>query len=163
VPTVKKTGQKATKSRKTKSAGGRKAAASGKSSPDKKKSAARKQKAANVAIDRRTSTERRRVSERRKEAVPVAEDRRKLQRREKVNRRRQIDPTTCERDYTADEIEFMSALEQYKRTSGRMFPTCSEVLEVIRELGYCKPVVAPPAEESSAIQAPPQNSEQTAV
>ena len=30
----------------------------------------------------------------------------------------------------------MSAMDHYKRTSGRMFPTCSEVLEVIRGLGY---------------------------
>lgn len=51
-------------------------------------------------------------------------------------RRRFIDPTTCERDYGADEVEFMQALERYKRTSGRMFPTCSEVLEVLRGLGY---------------------------
>ena len=62
----------------------------------------------------------------------------KLERREKVNRRRQIDPTTCERDYTEDEVEFMNALDDYKRNSGRMFPTCSEVLEVIRSLGYAK-------------------------
>jgi hypothetical protein len=32
----------------------------------------------------------------------------------------------------------MNALDQYKRTSGRMFPTCSEVLEVVRSLGYVK-------------------------
>jgi len=50
--------------------------------------------------------------------------------------RRRIDPTTCERDYSNDEVEFMQALERYKRTSGRMFPTCSEVLEVLRGLGY---------------------------
>ena len=62
----------------------------------------------------------------------------RLERRQKVNRRRQIDPTTCERDYTDDEIEFMNALDEYKRTSGRMFPTCSEVLEVVRSLGYVK-------------------------
>jgi hypothetical protein len=55
-----------------------------------------------------------------------------------VNRRRQIDPTTCERDYTDDEVEFMNALDEYKRKSGRMFPTCSEVLEVVRDLGYVK-------------------------
>ncbi len=53
-------------------------------------------------------------------------------------RRRLIDPTTCERDYAADEIEFMQAIERYKRTSGRMFPTCSEVLEVVRSLGYVR-------------------------
>jgi len=51
-------------------------------------------------------------------------------------RRRMIDPTTCERDYDRDELEFMQALDRYKRTSGRMFPTCSEVLEVLRSLGY---------------------------
>ncbi len=58
--------------------------------------------------------------------------------RRKVQRRRQIDPTTCERDYNGDEILFMQALDAYKRSSGRMFPTCSEVLEVIRDLGYVK-------------------------
>ncbi len=51
-------------------------------------------------------------------------------------RRRLIDPTTCERDYQPEEVEFMQALEQYKRTSGRMFPTCSEILEVFKSLGY---------------------------
>ncbi len=55
-----------------------------------------------------------------------------------MTRRRQIDPTTCERDYSDDEVEFMSALDNYKRASGRMFPTCSEILEVIRNLGYSK-------------------------
>ena len=55
-----------------------------------------------------------------------------------MQRRRQIDPTTCERDYTEQEVELMNALDEYKRTSGRMFPTCSEVLEVIRNLGYVK-------------------------
>lgn len=65
-----------------------------------------------------------------------------LERRQKVNRRRQIDPTTCERDYTDAEVEFMNALEVYKRKNGRMFPTCSEVLEVIRSLGYVKPALA---------------------
>ena len=69
---------------------------------------------------------------------PVAVERRQLERRAKVNRRRQIDPTTCERDYSVEEIEFMSALDEYKRRSGRMFPTCSEVLEVVRGLGYEK-------------------------
>ena len=32
----------------------------------------------------------------------------------------------------------MNALDEYKRTSGRMFPTCSEVLEVVRSLGYVR-------------------------
>ncbi len=54
-------------------------------------------------------------------------------------RRRFVDPATCERDYSADETEFMLAMEAYKRRSGRMFPTWSEVLEVLHELGYEKP------------------------
>lgn len=57
---------------------------------------------------------------------------------QKKQRRRQIDPTTCERDYNDEEIDFMRAMDEYKRSSGRMFPTCSEVLEVVRSLGYIK-------------------------
>lgn len=56
--------------------------------------------------------------------------------RRKKERRRHIDPTTCERDYSDPELEFMRAMDDYKRKSGRMFPTCSEVLEVVRDLGY---------------------------
>lgn len=72
-------------------------------------------------------------------------DRRQVTRRAKVERRRQIDPTTCERDYTADEIEFMRAMDDYKRRSGRQFPTWSEVLEVVRSLGYQRPMLEAPA------------------
>jgi hypothetical protein len=57
-------------------------------------------------------------------------------------RRRFIDPTTCDRDYGPEEVEFMQALERYKRSSGRMFPTCSEILEVVRSLGYQRNVTA---------------------
>ncbi|HEY1068348.1 MAG TPA: hypothetical protein VGE52_19645, partial [Pirellulales bacterium] len=54
------------------------------------------------------------------------------------DKRRKIDPTTCERDYSPEEIEFMQAVELYKRQNRRMFPTCSELLEVVRRLGYVK-------------------------
>jgi hypothetical protein len=56
--------------------------------------------------------------------------------RRKTNRRRHIDPTTCEREYNEQEIQFMRAMDDYKRKAGRMFPTCSEVLEVLASLGY---------------------------
>lgn len=88
---------------------------------------------AELVIDRRNERE-----DRRKENVPVPQER-----RAKVQRRRQIDPTTCEREYSDDEIQFMHALDAYKRTSGRMFPTCSEILEVIRSLGYVRVTGAP--------------------
>jgi hypothetical protein len=90
-----------------------------------------------VEVSRR-SNDRRAKDERRKESVPVAVERRATERRSKVQRRRQIDPTTCERDYSGEEIEFMQAMDAYKRASGRMFPTCSEILEVIRAMGYVK-------------------------
>lgn len=81
----------------------------------------------------------RRGNDRRKRAVPVAIERRSgKDRREQGERRRQIDPTTCERDYTNDEIDFMKAMDQYKRENRRPFPTWSEVLEVLRALGYRK-------------------------
>ena len=73
-----------------------------------------------------------RSGDRRKESQPVAVERRKVQ------RRRQIDPTTCERDYSDEEVEFMQALDAYKRRAGRMFPTCSEILEVLRDMGYVR-------------------------
>ena len=62
--------------------------------------------------------------------------------RQVSGRRRFVDPTTCERDYTGAEMEFMQAMVEYKQKSGRMFPTWSEVLEVIKDLGYAKPLNA---------------------
>jgi hypothetical protein len=77
--------------------------------------------------------------ERRKRNIPVALDRRAknaAEKRKNSERRRLIDPTTCERDYTEEELEFMKAMERYKRENRRPFPTWSEVLEVLRSLGY---------------------------
>lgn len=90
-----------------------------------------------LTADRRAGN-RRRSGERRQGGTVVEGmvERRESSRRNKVERRRQIDPTTCERDYTDQEIEFMKAMDEYKRRSGRQFPTWSEVLEVIRNLGY---------------------------
>jgi hypothetical protein len=58
--------------------------------------------------------------------------------RNRSGRRRFVDPTTCERDYDDRELEFLRAMEEYKRRSGRMFPTWTEVLEVLIGLGYQK-------------------------
>lgn len=116
------------------------AAAASKKGTDKQKKVA----AEVVPVDRRDASDRRGSGsgDRRKRSEPVAVERRVLNRREKVSRRRQIDPTTCERDYTQAEVEFMAALDEYKRRNGRMFPTCSEILEVFRSLGYEKRPVA---------------------
>jgi len=99
-----------------------------------------KKAAGKCAGESEVTIDRRRASARQEKVAEVEEEvaAPTLERREKVNRRRQIDPTTCERDYTDTEVEFMNALDEYKRKSGRMFPTCSEVLEVIHSLGYVK-------------------------
>jgi hypothetical protein len=41
-------------------------------------------------------------------------------------------------DLTADEVEFGAAMEAYKRRWGRPFPSWSEVLAVVKSLGYRK-------------------------
>jgi hypothetical protein len=58
--------------------------------------------------------------------------------RQNSGRRRFVDPTTSEREYSKAEMDFMMAMNAYKQSSGRMFPTWSEVLEVLRGLGYEK-------------------------
>jgi hypothetical protein len=78
---------------------------------------------------------------------------RAAQARQVSGRRRFVDPTTCEREYTVAEMEFMQAMQEYKASSGRMFPTWSEVLEVLQGLGYEKQ--ASPGEIPNAPGTPP--------
>lgn len=40
--------------------------------------------------------------------------------------------------YSADEVEFMNAVDRYKRERNRPFPTWDEVLAVAKSLGYRK-------------------------
>ncbi len=68
----------------------------------------------------------------------VARSMRASEARNQSGRRRLVDPTTCDRDYSAAEMEFMQAIQTYKQKSGRMFPTWSEILEVLQDLGYQK-------------------------
>jgi len=51
---------------------------------------------------------------------------------------RRMSPITSDQNYTSDEVEFMNALAEFKRASGRTFPTCSEILGVLKSLGYEK-------------------------
>ena len=111
-----------------------------------------------LITDRRAGD--RRGGDRRKQNVPVDVERRKGQdRRHQGERRRQVDPTTCERDYSDEEIIFMKAMDQYKRDNRRPFPTWSEVLEVLHSLGYRKvaePTVLPGLSPSAGRNLPPK-------
>ncbi len=62
----------------------------------------------------------------------------KPERRARKERRRRIDPTTFEKQYTEDELEFMNAMQRYKVQSGKSFPSHGEVLKVAFQLGYRK-------------------------
>ncbi len=39
---------------------------------------------------------------------------------------------------SGEQFEFIMAIETYKKANKKMFPTWTEVLEVIRQLGYRK-------------------------
>src|SRR6185436_14459984 len=71
-----------------------------------------------------------------------AEDRRNdtgLERRRGPGRRRSDDRKAAEEgEMTAEQFEFCMAIEMYKKVNKRMYPTWTEVLEVVRQLGYRK-------------------------
>jgi hypothetical protein len=62
------------------------------------------------------------------------------ERRQKKERRRRIDPTTFEKQYTDDEMEFMSAMQRFKELSGKTFPSHGDVIKVAVMLGYRRAV-----------------------
>jgi hypothetical protein len=92
-------------------------------------------------VERRKSDERRGGQDRRQSVV----DRRLgLDRRRGPGRRRGDDRKSAEEGHMSDEqFEFLMAIDEYKKKNARPFPTWTEVLEVIKALGYRK--VAEPA------------------
>jgi hypothetical protein len=71
------------------------------------------------------------------------------ERRAKKERRRRIDPTTFEKQYTDDELEFMNAMQRFKVQTGKSFPSHGEVLGVVFSLGY-RQVVAVGSSDDTA-------------
>jgi hypothetical protein len=83
-----------------------------------------------------TEEERRGRDERRGDVV----DRRLgLDRRRGPGKRRSDDRRSAEEGQMSDEqFEFLMAINEYKKANARPFPTWTEVLEVIKALGYRK-------------------------
>jgi hypothetical protein len=80
--------------------------------------------------ERRTGTDRRRS---------VVDRRSGLERRRGPGRRRSDWRRSAEEGELNDEqFEFVMAIEEYKRLNNKPFPTWTEVLEVVRFLGYRK-------------------------
>ena len=75
-------------------------------------------------------------------------------RRVKKERRRRIDPTTFEKQYTNDEMEFMTAMQWFKTRTGKAFPSFSEVISVAVSLGYRQSQLVEDDEEFSGEESP---------
>ena len=97
-------------------------------------------------VDRRSGMERRQISaedsgytgpERRSGA-----DRRTdtgLERRRGPGRRRADDRREAEEgEMNVEQFEFIKAIETYKKVNKRLYPTWTEILEIVRQLGYRK-------------------------
>ena len=76
------------------------------------------------------------------------------ERRAKKERRRRIDPTTFEKQYTVDEVEFMNAMQRFKDQTGKAFLSYSDVLRVAYQLGYRKEIDDDPSLESTEDDGP---------
>jgi hypothetical protein len=62
-----------------------------------------------------------------------------LERRRGPGRRRSDDRKAAEEgEMTAEQFEFCMAIQMYKKLNKRLYPTWTEVLEVINQLGYRK-------------------------
>jgi hypothetical protein len=62
-----------------------------------------------------------------------------LERRRGPGRRRPDDRRSAEEgEMTDEQFEFVMAIDTYKRLNSRPFPTWTEVLEVVKQLGYRK-------------------------
>jgi len=95
-------------------------------------------------VDRRTGLERRQQT--RAESGYTGPERRSgverrtgLERRRGPGRRRSDDRKAAEEgEMTAEQFEFVMAIQTYKRVNKRLYPTWTEILEIIDQLGYRK-------------------------
>ena len=82
-----------------------------------------------------------------------------LDRRRGPGKRRTDDRRSAEEGEMSDEqFEFLMAIDEYKRKNSRPFPTWTEVLEVIKALGYRKvasPQSLDPSPDTDEAKNPP--------
>ena len=94
-------------------------------------------------VDRRAGLDRRQKTA--EEAGYAGPDRRQGSRRTGLERRRgagirrgEERRSAEEGEMTAEQFEFVMAIETYKKVNKKLFPTWTEVLEVMNQLGYKK-------------------------
>lgn len=104
--------------------------------PDRRKS----------AVDRRSGLDRRQMSAEdagysgpeRRSGIERRDDSGLERRRGPGRRRSDCRKSAEEGEMTAEQFEFVMAIEKYKKVNKRLYPTWTEVLEVINQLGYRK-------------------------
>jgi hypothetical protein len=113
--------------------------------------------------------ERRDGPRRRQNVGPIAKSEAKAappstaERRAKKDRRRRIDPTTFEKQYTPDEMEFMNAMQRFKEISGKSFPSHGEVLKVAVALGYRHVIDEPDPSWDETLDGEPRMAESSTI
>ncbi len=94
-----------------------------------KKTSSKKPTASSRAKTRKATTK----------AVSEGTEKAKLKAAKKKGKKVEVKPaplTTKPDQMPKDVLEFIQAVDDYKRLEGRPFPTWSEVLEIVKELGY---------------------------
>jgi hypothetical protein len=86
-------------------------------------------------MDRRAGRDRR-VADRRQRDEKVPFERRSGKDRRDAERR--APRSINQYDLGPDELEFINAVNRHKERSGKPFPTWSEVLRILKDLGYEK-------------------------
>ncbi len=93
--------------------------------------------------ERRSGTERR---------ESVVDRRLGLDRRRGPGRRRSDERKAAEEGHMSDEqFQFIMAIDEYKRANSRPFPTWTEVLEIIKALGYRKVADPEPLSRAASV------------
>ena len=89
--------------------------------------------------ERRARRDRRDSGDRRRQQIPVAVDRRTGGDRRTVPDRRDDGKRAGEYHFDPDTHEFILEIERYKERERKTFPSWSEVLQIVKALGYVKP------------------------
>jgi hypothetical protein len=96
-------------------------------------------------VDRRAGLERRNIASGESSYTGPdrrSEDRREdtgLERRRGPGRRRPDERRTAEEgEMNSEQFEFVIAIETYKKVNHRLYPTWTEILEIVQQLGYRK-------------------------
>jgi len=92
---------------------------------------------------------------------PPNPERVRPERRARKERRKRIDPTTFDKQYTEDELEFMNAMQRFKEQTGTAFPSYREVIRVAVSLGYRVSIAKKPSSSRDGSRTTAKSSSQS--